>query len=133
MQNPFGMEVLESIQDLPGERPCHHIVELADLLQHASDRATGNVFEEDTEIRRGLLESEVLHDVGVVKVLEGLALHLQSLNDSRLPAVTHIARCLGKFNLLDCDHLTRRGIEGQVYASVRALANQFTTNPLERR
>lgn len=131
MQDPFGMEILKSIQDLPSERSRHHIVELADLLQHTSDRTTGDIFEEDTQIRRGLFESEVLDDVWMVKVLESLTLHLQRLNDSRLSTVTHIAGSLRKFNLLDCNHLTRRGIEGQVYASIRALADQFTTNPLE--
>lgn len=123
MQDTFGMKILESIQDLPSERSRHHIVELADLLQHTSDRTTRDVFEEDTQIRRGLLKSEVLHDVWMIKVLESLALHLQRLNDSCLPTVTHIAGSLRKFNLLDCNHLTRRGIECQVYASIRALAD----------
>ena len=112
MQNPFGMEILKSIQDLPSERSRHHIIKLTDLLQHASNRTTGDVFEEDTQIRRGFFKSEVLHDVRVVEVLESLTLHLQRLNDSRLPTVTHIAGSLRKFNLFDCNHLTRRGVEG---------------------
>lgn len=87
------MEVLQTAQNLAGKRLRDLFVEPTMLPQTTRDRTTRDVLQEAAKAvsrqrahnrgdylhaqeRRRLLEAEVLHDVRMVQVLEGLALEL---------------------------------------------------------
>lgn len=46
MNNPLGMEVVQTVEDLFSEGLRHVLVETAVLSQNTGDRTTWNVFEE---------------------------------------------------------------------------------------
>jgi len=117
------------------------------LTQTAADGSTWDVLEETrtqsatiescrgrhqhAKVRGGLLEPKVLHDMWMVEVLESLTLRLESLHYRVLSRVVLVAGRLGQLNLLDCDHLARCRIERKVDPTIRALPEQFASNPFE--
>ena len=83
------------------------------------------------QIGWSFFETEILHDVRVIKVLQRLTLHLQGLNDSGLPIIALVTRSLRQLDLLHSNHLARGRVQREVHSAVRALPNELTTHPPE--
>ena len=67
----------------------------------------------------------------MIKVLERLTLQLQRLHDRSLPAVISVAGSARHFNLLDRNHFSGRGVQGQVHLAIGTLTDKLTTDPAE--
>ena len=80
-----------------------------------------------------LFESQVLHNVEVIQVFQGLALRFKCFYDCLLPRVLAVTRRSGHFDLFDGDHLSGRHVHGEVDAPEVALADQLAAHPLEDR
>ncbi len=80
---------------------------------------------------RRLFEAEVRDDVRMVEVFERFDLGFERGHDALLARIFAIAGGAGQLDLLDSDHLTRGGVQGEVDPTVRALADQVTFDPLE--
>ena len=78
-----------------------------------------------------LLDPEVLHDVGVVEVLEGLVLGSQGIQDLLLARVVRSECGAGDLHLLDGHDIPRGDIHAHVYTAVAPLAYEFTADPQE--
>lgn len=101
MKNPRRMKIREPVDDLVTKRANHSVFELAVLPQNTSDRTTRDVLQEaihNVSPRRNrpntsclhakrigcLLEAEVLNDVRVIEIAQGVALGLERINDRHL-------------------------------------------------
>lgn len=69
----------------------------------------------------------------MIEVLKGLALQLQGFDNADLPRVVLVAGGPRDLDLLDGNHLTSCGVQRQVDAAVRALPDEFATDPTEDR
>ena len=78
-----------------------------------------------------LLETEILNDVGMVQILEGLALQLESFHHGDLSRIVHIAVRSWDLHLLDGDHLSSVGVESKVHLAISTFSNKLSTNPTE--
>jgi hypothetical protein len=67
----------------------------------------------------------------MVQVFQGFTFHLQRLYNRNLPRIVLITCGCWDLDLFYSDHFSRSGVQGQVYTTVRAFPDQFTTNPLE--
>ena len=78
-----------------------------------------------------LLETQILHDVGVVKIFEGLTLRLQCLDDRHLTRIVLVTGSTGNLDLFDSDHLTGRCVQGEIYTTKSTFADQLASDPFE--
>ena len=80
---------------------------------------------------RGLLKSKILHYIGMIEVLQRLALQLEGFDNCDLPAIIPVAVGLGYLDLFDRNHLPGRGVKRKIHSAIRALADQLASNPFE--
>ena len=109
------MQVFQAAQDLLREALGNLLVELAELPQHTADTATRDVFKEQIEVVRRLLEAEILDDIGMLQIAKGRTLALDSVHDDPLALVDLIGGRLGQLDLLHRDHLAGVGVQCEEY------------------
>ena len=90
--------------------------------------------DEHGEIPRCLLESEILNDVLMIQVFQGLALQPQPrrLRDRVFAVVLVVPRCRG-LDLFSSNYFTGGGVQRDVHLAIGALPDEFSSNPLEDR
>jgi len=83
------------------------------------------------EESRRLFKAKICDDVGMIEVLQRLALELQGIHYGHLTRVILVACSTRDLDLLDGNHFTGSGIEGEINAAKVAFSDEFATNPLE--
>jgi hypothetical protein len=83
------------------------------------------------EVVGALLEAEILDDVGMLEVIEGVAFELESLHNLDVARISKIAGSPGDLDLLDSDDLAGGGVESEIDTAIATLADELAANPLE--
>ena len=67
----------------------------------------------------------------MIEIFQCLGLEFQRFDDGNLAGVVLVTGSPRYLHLLDGDHLTRRGVEGEIHLAVSTLADKLATNPTE--
>ena len=120
------VEVGETGQDLSDEVGDEGLAEWTVVDKHCGDGATGDVFEENVQMRVVIVRAEVLHDVGVLELTEQADLMLQCSEHVLLLLDRDlVAAVFGRdLDLLDRHEFSGDGVKGKIHAAETAFADE---------
>ena len=131
MKNAFTMEVWKAEQSLPCEWRDNRLFKFAVLADARPYTATRNVFEKDRNAVLFAFASEVLHNVGVVKMLHGIDLLIQTLHKFFDLVFIGPSGFGVDLDLFDSDKLSGGDVHTKVDATKCAFADELTLHPFE--
>jgi hypothetical protein len=131
MKSASFVKIGKTIESLSDQRSNHFLLESSMFLETPTYAPTWNILQKDTQCGLGSFVTQILNDIFVIEVFQGLNFRIQRIDHALRPFFISIIEGTSDLDLFDCKHFSCRGVQTKVHGAIGSLPDQFTFYPLE--